>query len=328
MAEKWTQERIEQEYIQAQAEESTTLEYKAADALGIGDGRKREITKDVSALANAAGGVIIYGIKEYDQKDKKHLPEKLDPIDRTQFSKEWLEQVINNIRPRIDGLVIHPVPVLEGIRPDNVVYVVEIPQSTTAHQAADLRYYKRYNFERLPMQDYEIRDVMNRGVKPDADVEFSWRRIGGEGGEDLFGLGVTVRNQGLVVIHHFKLEFVFPDLDRVPLAYITAVPSDFVEQVKIEQSPVTKMVEVEVRDHIAVLVKRDRHLINVRFRSKDVLFPNDSMVISEDVSLQYIINSQIFYNRSTIPALEWILYADNMLPKQGKIPFYELCSQW
>ncbi|MBN1813309.1 MAG: ATP-binding protein [Anaerolineae bacterium] len=327
MTEEWTQERIEQEYIQAQAEESTTLEYKAADALGMTDGKKREIAKDVSALANAAGGIIIYGIKEYDQKDKKHLPERLDPIDRTQFSKEWLEQVINNIRPRIDGLVIHPVPVFESTRPDNVVYIVEAPQSTTAHQAADLRYYKRYNFECLPMQDYEIRDVMNRGVKPDVDVEFSWRCIGGEMGEDLFGLGVVVRNQGLVVINHFKLEFVFPDLDRVPLTYVTAVPSDFGEQVKSEQHPATKMVEVEVMDHIAVLIKRRGGLVSVRFRSKDVLFPNDSIAISEDVSLQYVINGQIFHNRSEIPALEWILYADNMLPKEGKIPFFQLCSQ-
>jgi hypothetical protein len=328
MAEEWTQERIEQEYIQAQAEESTTLEYKAADALGMSDGKKREITKDVSALANAAGGIIIYGIKEYDQKDKKHLPERLDPVDRTQFSREWLEQVINNIRPRIDGLDIKPVPVFEGTKLSGVVYRVEVPQSTTAHQAADLRYYKRYNFECLPMQDYEIRDVMNRGVKPDANVEFSWRRIGGEKGEDLFGLGVTVRNQGLVVINHFKLEFVFPDLDKVPLNYVMIMPLDLGEQVKNEQHPATKMVEVEVRNDIAVLVKRGDGLVNVRFRSKDVLFPNDSMVISEDVSLKYVINGQIFFNRDRIPALEWILYADNMLPKQGRIPFDELCSQW
>ncbi|MBI4641109.1 MAG: hypothetical protein HY731_10470, partial [Candidatus Tectomicrobia bacterium] len=45
-------------------------------------------------------GTIIYGVKEYLAPDKKHLPEKLDGIDRTQFSKEWLEQVINgNIEP-------------------------------------------------------------------------------------------------------------------------------------------------------------------------------------------------------------------------------------
>jgi hypothetical protein len=31
-----------------------------------------------------------------------------------------------------------------------------------AHQARDYRYYKRHNFNALPMEDYEVRDVMNR----------------------------------------------------------------------------------------------------------------------------------------------------------------------
>jgi len=42
-------------------------------------------------MANSAGGIIIYGIKEYDEADKRHLPEKIDPIQQNVFSKEWLE---------------------------------------------------------------------------------------------------------------------------------------------------------------------------------------------------------------------------------------------
>src|SRR5262249_14876653 len=95
----WDQSEL-QRLIDDGAEENLTLDYKAADALGTTDGKKKEITKDVSAMANSAGGVIIYGIKEHDEEDKKHLPEMLTPIDRTQFSKEWLEQVINSIQPR------------------------------------------------------------------------------------------------------------------------------------------------------------------------------------------------------------------------------------
>ena len=116
---------------------------------GASDGKKTEITKDVSAMANSAGGLIIYGIREFDDKAKRHLPEKIDPIDRTLFSREWLEQVINNIRPRIDKLRITPVPVDPNAHPNSVVYVVEIPRSITAHQDSDLRYYRRYNFQYL-----------------------------------------------------------------------------------------------------------------------------------------------------------------------------------
>jgi len=38
-----------------------------------------------------------YGIAEPDDKAKRHLPERLDPLRRTDVSKEWLEQVIQTI---------------------------------------------------------------------------------------------------------------------------------------------------------------------------------------------------------------------------------------
>lgn len=133
----WDQARLER-YITEGIEESLTLDYKAAASLDKSDKKKIEITKDVSAMANSAGGIIIYGIAEFQDKACEHLPEKLDPVDRTAFSKEWLEHIIGNIQPRIDGVIIHPVPISSAT--NDVVYVVEIPQSHTAHQAKDHRY--------------------------------------------------------------------------------------------------------------------------------------------------------------------------------------------
>ena len=65
----WNQATIQQ-YIDDEIQESLTLDYKAADALGKRDEKKREITKDVSAMANSSGGVIIYGIAEYDAAEE------------------------------------------------------------------------------------------------------------------------------------------------------------------------------------------------------------------------------------------------------------------
>lgn len=169
MTRTWQESTI-REYVTNAIQESLVLDYKAADALGSSEGKKSEITKDVSAMANSAGGVIIYGVKELKDPAKKHLPEDIDPIDQTIITKEWLEQVINNIRPRIDGIVIHPVALSLGA--NNVVYVIEIPQSSTAHQANDKRYYKRFNFLSVPMEDYEIRDVMSRAQYPKIELNF------------------------------------------------------------------------------------------------------------------------------------------------------------
>ena len=166
----WQQADV-QKYIDDKIQESLLLDYKAADSLEKSDAKRREITKDVSAMANSAGGIIIYGIREHLEADKKYLPEKIDPVDQSQISKEWLEHIINNIRPRIDGLVIFPVSVNSGA--NHVVYVVEILQGTTAHQALDKRYYKRFNFESVPMEDHEVRDVMSRDKFPLINLDFS-----------------------------------------------------------------------------------------------------------------------------------------------------------
>lgn len=119
--------------------ESIGLDYKAAAALATQDGVKRGIAKDVSAFANSAGGVLVYGMTE-----DGHRPTAIDPVNLNPFSKEWLENVIiSNVQPRIDGLHINPVQ-LTGANAGRVVYVVTIPQSFTAHQAPDHRYYKRF----------------------------------------------------------------------------------------------------------------------------------------------------------------------------------------
>lgn len=195
----WDEKRLNG-LIQDKIEESQSLEYKAAGAF-IGGGKKdvkTEITKDVSAMANASGGTIIYGMAEHSDNTRQHRPERIDPINRSQFSKEWLEHVIANIDPRIETLKIIPVEIPSN--PDHVVYVVEIQKSTTAHQALDLKYYRRYNFESVPMHDYEIRDVMNRRTFPTLSVSasFGFDRMGFNG-----TLHFEIRNTGDVLAKNF-----------------------------------------------------------------------------------------------------------------------------
>lgn len=160
------------EYIENGVEENLHLDYKSAESLGKSEGKKKEISKDVSAFANSAGGLIIYGVSEYNDRERSHLPEKSNPVNRKEFSKEWLEQVINsNISPRIKDIKITPIQ-NEEMKDNEVIYVVEIPQSYTAHQAKDKRYYKRYNFESIAMEDYEIKDIINRSNKADIKITF------------------------------------------------------------------------------------------------------------------------------------------------------------
>lgn len=203
--EAWTLEKIVL-YIDNQIEESNSLDYKAAGALANNDKKKNEISKDVSAFANSNGGVIIYGVKEFDAPHKNHLPERIDPIERSRISKEWLEQVIaTRIQPKIEGTEICPVTVSET--ENTVIYVVNIPKSSTAHQASDNKYYKRYNFQSEPMQDYEIRDVMNRATHPKIELEFEieTRHLESEPPPDWFASGVASRLRTRTTINTLKI---------------------------------------------------------------------------------------------------------------------------
>lgn len=159
------------------AQESVDLEFKASGALQNTDKNRDEISKDVSAFANSAGGTLIYGMVE---NRSTHVADSLDTgSDPNVTTREWLEQVINSkIQRRIDGVRIGQVA-LSITSPGKVAYVVYVPSSTRApHQAADKKFYKRYNFQVLAMEEYEIRDVSRRGEVPDLRIDFSLPKTG------------------------------------------------------------------------------------------------------------------------------------------------------
>ena len=104
MAREWNQARL-QRYIDEGIEESLTLDYKAGDALAKRNGRSKEVAKDVSAMANSAGGIIIYGIAEHSVIELQHRPAAFSPVNRRDCSRETLEQIISsNIQPIIASI--------------------------------------------------------------------------------------------------------------------------------------------------------------------------------------------------------------------------------
>jgi len=310
--------------ITDEVEESLSLDYKAAAALYKSDGKKKsEITKDVSSFANSAGGTIIYGMKEYDQPDKKHRPEKLDPVDRSHYSKEWLEHVINNIRPRIDNVTIHPVPI--GNKATEVVYVVEIPQSTTAHQAVDLRYYKRFNFESVPMYDHEIRDVMARSQHPLITLCFdivaktqrytnafgiSLPVLGPPSFHDTFDLNIWARNVG-----NKYAQFVNAVL-LIPLNILIAEDTSSKKQVEKDG---TIYVEISVDNIHRDVV--DMHMGYPKYGPGHhvPILPRLSRKL-DDISL-----TEDFTNIELGDlSIEWSVYADNAPPVSDKVAIRDI----
>jgi hypothetical protein len=147
--------------------ESLHLEYKAAPSVDKTSERKLEMARDVSAFANSDGGQIIYGMTE----NTDHEPPGHDQgVDGSVFTPQWFEQVLQqHVTPTIPNLVIKHIPLAKPM----VAVVIDIPSSSgDPHQVSDGKYYRRHNFNRLPMEHYEIRDAMRRSVDPDLYLEF------------------------------------------------------------------------------------------------------------------------------------------------------------
>lgn len=212
-----------QQLIANEAEESIHLEFKAADSLSKSDGKKKEISKDVAAFANSDGGVIIYGIKE-----KNHKATEITFIDGNEYTKEWLEQVIqSNIQRHIPDLRIFPIR--NDLKISESIYIIKIPYSYDApHMSNDGRFYKRYNYQAVPMEEYEVRQSYDRKKATRLEIfgcfygENTNYQFVSDGCKGLV-IQVLVKNIGLVIEKHFKAEIAFQNL---PLGIIINTPRE------------------------------------------------------------------------------------------------------
>ena len=286
----WKEEDL-QALITNKVEESTALDYKQREALLKADAKK-DLSKDVSAFANAAGGILVYGMIE-----ENHLPRNIDEgYLPTDITKEWLEQVIQgNIRPRINGVHINPVR-LETTHAGNVAYVVTIPQGSTAHQASDLKYYKRFNFQSVPMEDHEIRDVMSRLRHPLIEPIFSYKVLS-RGDIHEYMLLITLRNIGATRARDIKFVLNWSNGVRME------VGGGYVLR--------------NLRDSVEMTIQR----------TDIVIFPEDEWRVSDDSRYRftYKVDQKCYdFIQGNHPLLIWKVYADDMPPQSGQIQISEI----
>lgn len=202
--------------IDNEVEESIYLEFKDARSIDKNESKKRELAKDVSAFANSDGGIIIYGIRE-----EEHKASKITYINGEIFTKEWLEQVISSsIQRRIENLKIIPIRYNNDL--NKTIYLVKIPASDDSpHLSKDKRYYKRFNFQSVSMEEYEIRQsykkkalsklyigkwkILEKETIPDPSEEIM-RRVVCE---------VSVFNAGSSSEDQYKVNIIFKDFNNL-----------------------------------------------------------------------------------------------------------------
>ncbi len=153
------------------AVEGTTLEFKDSRALTKDEGKIVDLCANVSALANSAGGQIIFGINE--NKKSKGPVVVDDGVEDATITREWIGQILNSrLQPRMNGYNIDQIDMGNG----RLGFCISVPQSQTGpHQAPDKRYYKRFALEVRPMEDYEIKDVLGRAAHPYLWIDLAFK---------------------------------------------------------------------------------------------------------------------------------------------------------
>ncbi len=156
------------EYLTSSGEpESIILDYKKTISGSERD--KAELAKDICAFANSQGGYLIIGIEERQGKPV-HPPCGTERMLERQKVEEWVEQVIiSNVAQR----VLTDIKAISIPNSDLCIIVVHVPMSIRMpHMVTcqrENRYYrrifKRHHFESLPAEEYEVREMFEKGAR-------------------------------------------------------------------------------------------------------------------------------------------------------------------
>lgn len=146
---------------QRKIQERAQVEYKES-LLPLNDHAKFELLKDVSAMANAEGGVIIYGAR----LDQTGVPSEFPAIEISDVDElhNRIDQILNdNLDERLPGLRHAAISRDDG----RYFYVIRIPPSYLAPHMITMpynrpRFYVRVNTVNAPMNASQIKDAALR----------------------------------------------------------------------------------------------------------------------------------------------------------------------
>lgn len=188
--------------------ECETLEYKAA-SVPLKPVDHKEVAKDVSAFANSAGGVVIYGVAT-DQADKTR-PKEIERIRRENIDI-ILQVVATHIRHPITGLRHKTIDDENG----PVCFIIEVPSSPNApHQViTEYRYYRRNGAISEPMSHELIELYFGRRLGPTLRVTLKAELIPDQPAPPpfvgTFRFSASILNGGSRVARHLLLLITVP----------------------------------------------------------------------------------------------------------------------
>jgi len=277
-----------QALIDSAMRESEVLEYKTATTV-FSDNDKREVAKDVSAMANSLGGVIIYGVSA--NPTDKTLPQAIEPIEKKNI--ETLDRVLNaQVRPPIHGLRRKLIP---ADQPQ--ILVIDIPPSEDPpHQTLyEKRYYRRSGAECLAMEHDLVALKFGRKLGAVLDLVFQPLVAPTTFSEEPprsneAHLRLLISNAGRRVGRHVRLLLRFPPSQTVGI---------------IDKKGTLENIDTLYPGQQARQFTNDTGVFHPGM--------NTSVV---ELGLKFA--KSFVEERADEPFLQWVMFADEMGPRQGE----------
>ena len=273
--------------------------------------------KDCTALANADGGVIIYGIEE-NEVDGVNVAVAFSPITVQALNKDWVEEVLRNgSSPPLTRYEISEIAFPDG---SGRALAIEIEAATTAHQTLrDFRYYQRTGAVTSAMMDFQIKDLISRRSRPVVKATVRTRNMHISGELHRYQLVADVENVGSVTVEKWWMEIDIPAVfvrdTRNPSVDLMSLETDFHRYVRAMTLPGNKQIRrMAFGDPTAHGASRTLH--PGQSMSFDVGYPTVLIEIDETLWQQW-------HNHA--PKLVWRIFLPNSSPLEGIVEFDSWC---
>jgi hypothetical protein len=303
------------EALLGNAVESVSLEFKSGlffNGFTRDPGKRSELIKDVTGLANAGGGAIIYGIRER-REGADSIAEAFEPVPAGAVTRDQLTQLIHgNTDPPLAGFRVTPFDVEGG-----QIIVVEVDEGYTATQnKLDYLFYQRVEATNVRMGGYAIRDVMNRRTTPIIEAGLQIRSQGIGVHRHNYLVIPRLRNTGAVTAAHWRLFVEIPSGVNVQLDMQAPMLVIGRDAVHFDGRPY---------ERYEYSSERNPPLTSLR------LLPGEEMLLSQNrgfPGLLLEVNEAVARQALRgAPPLRWTLHVDNTLPARGEVSYEDWC-QW
>lgn len=305
--------------VSTQASETPSLEFKHGDALTRGGRPEAELIKDITAMANAAGGQIIYGIAEARTAGGESVAESIAPVTDPVTTTDWIHQLVaaNTSPPFADfhvTTIMCPAPA-DAQR----VVVIDIRMAATAHQSTRSHaYYQRLGAAAKPMLDFQIRDVMARRNKPRIAVSLEVVVVNATAERQESYIRASLFNEGNLSIDRWQLRVGVP-----PGVIDNAAMGQQLNSPPIKEDRSERFRDYHCVDYASTMVHIQQHRMND-------IHPGNSLDLDGRIGLgviKLLITTQVHRRlEATRPPIRWTLFMADTPPQEGEVPFKNWCN--